>query len=149
MFSTIKTKVMNINVLTPFDALRIIRFVIAGSIGAATDLLILYLLTDFAGLWYVTSTAVAFILAFVVSFVIQKYWTFNDHSHDFIHGQITMYFLVALLNTGLNTLIVYMTVHYFHAHYLLSQIVASILIAGESYFIYKFLFRDRSDGAIE
>jgi putative flippase GtrA len=121
--------------------IRVLRFIIGGGIGAATDLAILYAMTDIFHVWYVISTAVAFIIAFIVSFVLQKYWTFQDHSNDRIHSQIALYFAVAAINTFLNTLLVYLFVNFYNVHYLIGQIIASILIAGESYFIYRWLFR--------
>jgi len=121
---------------------RVFRFLLSGGIALGTDLILLYLFTDVFGIWYLVSAIVAFILAFGVSFSLQKFWTFGDHSREGIHMQIGVYFFVALINLGLNTLLVYLFVEWAGLYYLFAQIVASALIAIESFFVYqRFIFK--------
>lgn len=121
---------------------KIFRFLVSGGISAGVDLILLYVLTDIFGVWYLVSTIVAFILAFFVSFGLQKFWTFRDHSREGMSTQAGTYFLIAACNLALNTFLVYVFVDYLNFHYLLAQIVASILIACESFFVYqRFVFR--------
>ncbi len=121
---------------------KILRFLISGGTSAAVDLGLLYIFTDIFGIWYLTSTVFAFIIAFFVSFGLQKFWTFRDHSRDGMSAQAGVYFVIAGCNLALNTLLVYAFVDHLGFHYLLAQIVASLLIACESYFIYqRFVFR--------
>ena len=121
---------------------KIARYVISGGTAAAVDLILLYLLTDLFGIWYITSSILAYLVAFMVSFTLQKFWTFNDHSTDKLHSQAIIYFIVTSINLGLNTLGIFAFVHYLSFHYLIAQIVVSIIIAMESYYIYHFIFRE-------
>ncbi len=121
----------------PFSDSRIIRFVISGTIGAVTDLFLLWFLTAAFGIWYLASAIIAFILSFVVSFFLQKLWTFKNREADRTHVQAGIYLAVTLCNLGVNTLLVYVFVRYFSLHYLLAQIIASVLIAFESFFAYR------------
>ncbi|MFA6502887.1 MAG: GtrA family protein [Candidatus Paceibacterota bacterium] len=121
---------------------KILRFLISGGTSTSIDLMLLYVFTDIFGIWYLTSAIVAFIIAFFISFSLQKFWTFRDHSREGMSAQVGLYFVVAGCNLALNTLLVYLFVDYLSFHYLLAQIVASVLIACESFFIYqKFVFR--------
>lgn len=124
---------------------RLVRFIISGGTGAFVDLSFLYIFTSIFHIWYVISTAAAFIIAFGVSFVLQKYWTFRDHSNDQLHKQASLYFIVAVANLFLNTYLVYFFVQSFHIHYIVSQIIASIIIAFESFFIYRYLFKSAAN----
>ena len=121
----------------PFKDSRIIRFIISGSIGAATDLLLLWFLTRIVGIWYLTSAVIAFVLSFIVSFFLQKLWTFKNREMEKIHIQAGAYLLITLCNLGINTLLVYAFVQYFSFHYLIAQVFASIIIAFESFFAYR------------
>jgi putative flippase GtrA len=121
----------------PFKESRIIRFIISGSIGAATDLLLLWFLTRIVGIWYLTSAVIAFVLSFIVSFFLQKIWTFKNREMEKIHIQAGAYLLITLCNLGINTLLVYAFVQYFSFHYLIAQVFASIIIAFESFFAYR------------
>jgi putative flippase GtrA len=128
----------------PFKESRIIRFIVSGAMGAATDLFLLWLLTRVFGIWYLISAIVAFILSFFVSFFLQKLWTFKDREVEKIHIQAGTYLLVTLCNLGINTLLVYLFVQFLSFHYLIAQILASILIGFESFFAYRELvFKNR------
>ena len=45
-----------------------VKFIIAGGTAAFTDLVLLYIFTDILGWWYLVSAAIAFVIAFFVSF---------------------------------------------------------------------------------
>jgi len=120
--------------------MKVLRYLISGSVAAAIDLCVLYLFTEFLEIWYLLSAILAFIIAFIFSFILQKYWTFADHSHDKIQSQLLIYLTIALINLGLNTLGIFILVHYFVFHYLFAQIIVSAIIAVESYFVYHYVF---------
>ena len=124
---------------------KVLRFLIAGGIAVSVDLGLLYLFTDIFGIWYLLSSVLAFILAFLVSFTLQKFWTFRDRERAGMHSQMGIYFLISVSNLCLNTLIVYFGVDVVGLHYLVAQIIASLLIACGSFFIYqRFVFRPTS-----
>lgn len=120
--------------------MRVLRYLISGSIVTIIDLSALYLFTDIFGIWYILSAILAFIIAFIVSFSLQKYWTFVDNSRENIHNQIFVYLIVTLINLGLNTLGIFIFVHYLVFHYIFAQIIVSAIIAIESYFVYNYIF---------
>jgi dolichol-phosphate mannosyltransferase len=118
------------------------RFLIAGSMGAIVNLSVLYIFTDILGVWYLYSSVSAFIGSFFVSFLLQKFWTFRDHSKDNIHKQASLYFLVLLCGLGLNTLILYFLVEYGGLHYLPGQVMSAAIVAAFSYSAYRhFIFK--------
>ncbi len=121
---------------------KIVRYIISGGTAAVVDLVLLYLLTDVFGVWYITSSIIAFLVSFIVSFTLQKFWTFNDRSTDKIHSQAIIYLIVTSINLGLNTVGIFAFVHYFGFHYLASQIIVSILIAFESFYVYHLVFNE-------
>ena len=120
------------------------RFIVAGGTAASVDLLVLFIFTDIFKVWYIVSSAIAFLVAFMVSFTLQKYWTFRDHSSERLHAQALVYFVVTGINLVLNTLLMYFFVHFGGIEYLIAQIITGILIAIESYFVYqKFVFKNQ------
>ena len=121
---------------------KLFRYVASGGIAAFVDLVLLYIFTDFLHIWYLLSAILAFILAFSVSFILQKYWTFKDDSKEEMHKQVIIYFIIAIINLGINTLMMFVSVHYIHLHYMLAQFIVAGLIAFWSFFIYrKFVFK--------
>ena len=123
------------------DYARLVRYLFAGGCGAAVNLGIFIVLIHLTAIWYLAASVIAFSLSIVVSFLMQKYWTFRDRSNDRIHAQAALYFAITGLNLLINTLLIYLFVHYAHLHYIIAQIIASVLIAVESYFAYqRFIF---------
>lgn len=121
---------------------KILRFLISGSIATSADLIFLYIFTDIFGIWYLASSFLAFIIASIVSFLLQKFWTFRDHSRADMPVQAGMYLIIATCNLGLNTFLIYMFVERVGFYYLIAQIIVSVFIAIENFFIYqRLIFR--------
>ncbi|MEK7208366.1 MAG: GtrA family protein [Patescibacteria group bacterium] len=120
------------------------RYLAAGGSAAAVDLGLLYALTEWFGLHYLLSAVVAFVVAFCVSFFLQKFWTFEDHSVERVHAQIVLYFVVAAANLGLNTLLMFLLVEKLGFWYFAAQLIAGALIACESFFISRHIVFNRN-----
>ena len=123
---------------------QIIKYLITGGTAASADLVLLYILTDILGVWYLISASLAFAIAFFVSFFLQKFWTFRDGDKEIMYQQMGVYLAVALSNLALNAALMYALVDGFKVWYMLAQIMASGLIACESYFIYKLLIFNKN-----
>jgi dolichol-phosphate mannosyltransferase len=123
---------------------KILRYIISGGTGAVTDLAFLYIFVEYAGLWYIFSVILAFMTAFAVSFTLQKFWTFGDCSISQVYRQASTYFIISVINLGLNTFLVYVGVDFVGLHYLVSQFIAGGLLAFSSFFMYSiFVFRPK------
>ncbi len=132
------------SVIVPYKYQQVVRYLIAGGTAAATDIILLYVFTSLLHIWYLISTVLAFLIAFIVSFLLQKYWTFADGANAAWKSQALKYLVITSTNLGLNTLLMYFSVDYLHIHYLFAQIIVSGLIAIESYFIYQiFVFKKK------
>ncbi len=129
---------------------RFIRFCIAGGLAAIVDLGTLYILHDIFGMWHVPAIALAFLVAFGVSFSIQKYWTFKDHSNANLKSQLKLYFIVTAINFVVNTYLVHLGVEVFALHPVVSQIIVGGLIAILSFIVYsRYIFTHSAASAIK
>ena len=120
---------------------KIARFLVTGGLAAFIHIGTLYLLTEYARLWYIYSNIFAFFIAFMFNFFAQKYWVFRDRAHESISWQMPLHLAVALFNLGLNTLLLYTFVEYFGMWYVLAQAFASVIIAVESFVAYRLIFK--------
>lgn len=118
---------------------QVLRFLISGGCAAATHFGLLFVLTEFAHVWYLYSAAIGFCGGFFVSFTLQKFWTFAEMDIRRVKTQAPVYFLVALGNLGLNSLFVYALVEYAELWYMFAQVMVAALISIESFLVYKFL----------
>lgn len=115
----------------------ITRYGISGVIGISTNLLVLYLLTDMTGLWYVFSATLAYIVGYVVTFTLQKYWTFKDMSYARIPRQATSYLIIAIGAFVVDLIALYVLVDILGFWYLGSQVVVLGIIAVASFLLNK------------
>lgn len=130
---------------------RPLKYIGAGSISTGVSLGVLYILTEWSDVWYLLSASIAFIIGFFVSFTLQKFWTFQNTKTDELASQGGFYFLIVLGNLGLNTLGMYILVDLFQVWYLGAEVGMLVLIACESYFLYRVVFERSSltDSATE
>ncbi|MFA4941904.1 MAG: glycosyltransferase [Patescibacteria group bacterium] len=117
----------------------IIKYIISGGTAAVVDLSALYFFTSFCGIWYVLSSSLAFLLAYFVSFSLQKFWTFRDNGREKIRQQMYLYFIVGVANLFLNGAGMYLLVDKFGVMYLLAQIIIGAILGASSFIIYRFI----------
>ena len=124
--------------------MKVIRFIMAGGSAFSVNISLLYIFTEFFGLWYIFSATLAFLFSFLVGFSLNKFWTFASSSADFIHSQILFYLGINLFNLVINNMLLYVMVESLAIWYILAQAIASVLLAFESFFLYKWLFRSKN-----
>ncbi len=125
--------------------LKILKYIISGGTAAFINIFLLYLLIEWIHYPYLRSSVFSFVVSFFVSFILQKFWTFNDNSKDGAKKQLAIYLLVAITNLGVNTLFVYLLVEYIKIWPVWAQIISGASIALYSFFIYKFIFYETPD----
>lgn len=113
----------------------IFRYIISGGTSAAINLSTLSLLYYIFHVYYIFASIVAFLVAFLFSLVLHKFWTFKDHSMDGVHRQAGKYLIASIFGLALNTSILYICVQGFHFYVFMGQIVAGILTACVTFFI--------------
>jgi putative flippase GtrA len=111
----------------------------SGGTATAVNLGSLFALTHFFEVWYLYSSIAAFAVSFLVSFSLQKLWTFENTSLETVHLQATKFLTVILVALGINTILIYFFVEYIHTHYLVGQLFSGLFIAVINYFSYKHL----------
>lgn len=114
-----------------------VKYIFSGGTAVAADLILLALFKEVFVMNYLVAAILAFIIAFGVSFTMQKFWTFSDKKINGMHRQVVIYFVIAVGNLLVNTLLMYVFVDFIHVWYLLSQVIASGLIALTSFFLYR------------
>lgn len=121
----------------PFREWRILRYLIAGGTSAVTNLTLLYILTSVLDVWYIYSALIATSVALIVSFTLQKLWTFRNYGTERVHVQFPMHAALAGLNIVINAILLYVLVEWFGLWYLFAQVVIGALLACVNYTVYK------------
>ena len=120
----------------------VVRYVISGGLAGLTTIFVLYILNSIFGLHYLLSAVLGYLAGFVVSFILQKFWTFKSHEEK-TDKQLVMYFASSTLGLALNTFLMYLFVEHIFVvlpvamkfRVLLSQFVVGFLVACLTFFI--------------
>ncbi|MCF7820458.1 MAG: GtrA family protein [Candidatus Pacebacteria bacterium] len=115
-----------------------IKYITAGASATLVHVLVVFLLFDVFNWTIFISTSLAFVLAFSVSFSLQKFWTFRNLKKKYL-TQLLAYFVLNLFNFFINGFLMVVFVEYWGIFYLLSQIIVSLIIAVNSFLVYKFV----------
>jgi dolichol-phosphate mannosyltransferase len=119
---------------------QVLRFLGAGAFGTLLYYIVLYGLTEFAGVWYITSAVVAALLNYSSNFVLQKVWTFENKNLEGIHKQVGKYIALATTLFILNTVFLYVLVEYAHLWYLAAQVIVTVILTIISFFVTRHIF---------
>lgn len=117
----------------------IIKYGFSGCLAAAVGLVFLYIFHDLFGWGIVVSTTAAFLVSFLVSFSLQKYWTFRDKSQDRIAGQLITYLVNGLIGLQVNAYSMHVLVEIYGIWYLGAQVLVNLIIAVQNFLVYKFI----------
>lgn len=132
----------------------LMRYGITGGTGAVIQVAGLYLWVSVLHLreQYLWGVVLAYTVAVVVTFLMQKYWTFRDYIHSLFAKQMLWYIAISLGNLGLNALILHAGkvafeaagIDYFSGWYLLVQVGAIGTVAVVSFLSNRYItFRVR------
>lgn len=115
------------------------RYLFSGFLAFGTNLLLLFVFKHYLGWHYLSASTVSFIVSVIVSFLAQKFITFQDKSRDRVHHQLFKYVVIALFNVLVNGALMFSFVDLVHLSYLLSQFFSAGIIAFYSLFLYRFV----------
>ncbi|OGZ16967.1 MAG: hypothetical protein A3H76_05070 [Candidatus Lloydbacteria bacterium RIFCSPLOWO2_02_FULL_54_12] len=104
---------------------QFVQTFVSGGLAALLNLVLVYALTEFFGLWYVASAFVAYVVASLLRFLWLKF-VFVGGARK-VSREAVLYALVTVFNVIVNTVLTYILVERFHLWYMLVQFV---IIAG-------------------
>ena len=127
-----------------FKRRQILVFLVAGGLALVADVFTLYVCKSVLGMTLIPAVAVAFLAGFLTSFLLQKFWTFEDVSVDRVHTQASLFFAVAVINFFLTEILMHFSVDVFRVQYLIAKIFISGGLAFFTFFAYRIFIFKRS-----
>jgi dolichol-phosphate mannosyltransferase len=112
------------------------KFYIVGGSGTVINLGIVYLLTDFLGIWYLLSASVGVIVSVTTNFFGNKAWTFK------IKGKMLKlysgFWASSILGIAVQLSLTYILVQYFSVWYMTATFVSIVLASLCNFTFSKF-----------
>ena len=113
---------------------RLLRFACVGLSGFAINTLLLYVLTEHAGLYYLASSALATEAAIASNFILNHHWTFRGaHQVRSLPLSFARFNAVALGGLLITVASLFALTHVLGLHYLAANPVAIALASGWNY----------------
>jgi dolichol-phosphate mannosyltransferase len=127
--------------LVVYKCRRYISFALVGGVGNIPHFLILWLLTDYAHVWYVWSNMAAILFAGTQNYLVNHIFTFRKdraNNHNLLYGWTKFLVVMAIGDFGVQTGVAFVLTQYLHIFYVLSVFLATI-VSG----LFKFLIVKR------
>lgn len=122
--------------------IQLFRYIFVGAAAFTVDFGSLYFLTDFFGIYYLISAAIAFILGLVTNYMLSISWVFNRRSLENRTFEFGIFAVIGIIGLILNELIIWFFTAELHVYYLLSKIISAVIILFWNFFARKMvLFR--------
>jgi len=105
---------------------RFIGFAGTGAIATGIQYLILIVLRELFGLPAVLSSSVGYGIAAIANYLMKYHWVFGSGEHHQVAGP--KYAVVSLTGLALNTLFMYLGTEVLSIHYLIAQVISTLLV---------------------
>lgn len=111
------------------------RYVITGLTSFGIEYLLFLALYRLVKLWYIQANSLAMMTGFIVSFFLNRLWSFQ--SKDNFFRQLILYNVLFALNLGISNLLMYLFSDVLRVLPLISKVMVMGLIAMWNFVIYK------------
>lgn len=119
--------------------IQLFRYTFVGGFAFIVDFGLLYVLTEFAHLHYLTSAAIAFLAGLVVNYVLSKLWVFSKSSYKSKVTEFIVFALIGVVGLGFTELLMWTFTDVVGAHYIVSKIFTTILVYFWNFFARKII----------
>ena len=116
----------------------VFRFGVSGGLGAAVFMATFFALTEWADIYYLYASLVAWLVAFCVSFLMQQRWTFGREGPR-ARRQLYLYGALFLANMAINEVLLYLLVDRLHVPQQLAQLGLLVMISTWNFFIMRYV----------
>ena len=122
------------------NVFKVARFFISGGMSAIIGFSVLYGLTEYGRMWYLLSSVLSFILSDVFSFVVKKFWVFEERDIKEAKLQIFLYLGLSVMYIVVSTGLLFIFVEQLHIQYIISQIIIVSVLFTPSYVLSQRIF---------
>ena len=116
---------------------QLIRYGFVGGVAFVADYLTLYLLTDVAGVNYLWSAAIAFIIGLIVNYILSNLIVFTTHRLKKRWVEFMVFAIIGVIGLGLNELIMYCSSDLLGLHYMVSKLISTVIVFFWNFFARK------------
>lgn len=103
------------------------KYFIVGGFCTVLDFAMLFVLTHFAGLNYLTSSIISFMSGTVLNYFLCTFWIFMIRVVENRHQEFLYYVMITAIGLGLNTLLIWSFTEFIGIYFLISKLLATFV----------------------
>ena len=107
---------------------QFLRYALVGGVAFVVDFISLNVLTEYMGVYYLHSAALAFLLGLTTNYVLSVLWVFQKRTFQNRVVEYGIFGLLGLLGLGLNQLLMYSLTEHAELDYRFSKVIATGLV---------------------
>lgn len=118
---------------------QLMKYGVVGGIAFIVDYGSLYLLTEYAGVHYMLSAAIAFILGLICNYILSTAWVFGESKISNKMAEFIGFAVIGVLGLLLNELIIYVSTDLIGLHYMVGKIISTAIVFFWNFFARRYL----------
>jgi putative flippase GtrA len=123
-------------------SIQVFRYVLAGGVAYGVDYGSLIALTEGFGVYYLTSSAIAFLMGTVASYSLNAGWVFNKRTFESRRIEMSVFLVIGIIGLVLNQYAIWFFTERAGFYYIYSKVMATIMVFLVNFFARKYiLFR--------
>lgn len=119
--------------------IQLFRYCFVGGFAFIVDAGGLFVLTEYAGIYYLLSATISFILGLVVNYLLSTAWIFKKSKLSNRWTEFLIYSVIGVVGLALNTLFLWLFTDCLHIYYMLSKIITAALVMLWNFFARKII----------
>lgn len=108
--------------------IQFFRYTFVGGFAFLLDFGSLYFLTEYLGVYYLLSAAIAFILGLITNYLLSISWVFNNHTLNNKVSEFGIFALIGIVGLGLNEFIIWTFTANLQVYYMFSKIISAVIV---------------------
>ena len=119
--------------------IQLFRYTFVGGFAFIVDFSLLVILTEFCGVHYLISTAIALTIGLSINYCLSVIWVFDKRKLANRSIEFTLFAIIGIVGLGLNELFIWLFTEFAGFHYLISKIISTAIIYLWNFFARKFI----------
>lgn len=106
---------------------QILKFGVVGGGAFLIDYVVLFILTEFVGIHYLTSSVISFIVSLIFNYILSIKWVFDVKKKQTVK-EIAIFTILSVMGLGINQVVMYVGSDFLGIHYMLTKLVATAIV---------------------
>ena len=123
---------------------QILKFGVVGVLAFLIDYGVLYVLTEFAGVYYLLSGAISFTVSVTFNYIFSMKYVFSGRAGISRGKEFTIFVVLSILGLLLNQLLMWLGVELLHIYYMVTKIFATAVVMIYNFVTRKIFFEEHT-----